>query len=54
MSWTTVLPAAAWVSDHFTRYGNLEADERRLVHDLPSMGYGVTTAPAACSQPPAA
>lgn len=34
-------------SDYFTRHDNPEARKRRLVHDLQSMGYEVTIAPAA-------
>lgn len=34
-------------SDYFTRHDNPEARKRRLIHDLQSMGYEVTIAPAA-------
>ena len=34
-------------SDYFTRRDNPEARKRRLIHDLKSMGYEVTIAPAA-------
>ena len=34
-------------ADYFTRYDNPDARKRRLIHDLQSMGYEVTIAPAA-------
>jgi transposase len=34
-------------SDYFTRHDNPDARKRRLVHDLQSLGYEVTIAPAA-------
>jgi len=34
-------------ADYFTRHDNPDARKRRLIHDLQSMGYEVTIAPAA-------